>query len=422
MKTFGGPTFDFVVLNSLADDPAGNVTLIGLLGSGPVTIGASNYNSGSQLGIVIQCDPTGAVRWSQALTGEFPQHLAYSAGRLYVSLNSALSGGTTNVVIGGISNVTDRAWAVACLNATNGQAFWVRGVGARYGSSQGNPYSTGVQDDVPRLAVSGTNVFLTGVAYDFSAGFGGITVNFGSQRGQYFARYDTNGNAQVATAYGSVTTTPSAAIADSKGDLYVCGLFDAYSFFSTNLIAAPVASRPYAGAFSQGFLAKFDVNGNPLWAREAVSPVTVNLEGIALASDGVWASGWCNSGIYPQIGPNVFGTNLVWSDLQVLYGGAGGSTTFIYYPAGVLAKITDSSAIALPVTLLNPQSIGTSFQFQFVSQSSFSHAVQYRTNLVSGLNWQTWSNVVGDGTLKTVPVPLSLFSPSKQGFIRVGTQ
>lgn len=422
VRTFGGTNTDFMVINSLAANPAGNVTVAGLLGGGPVTIGTSNYVVTGQQGILFQVNSTGTVQWSQLLPAEFVQYLTYSAGRLYASVNTETSGGTTNMVIGGVSNLTDRAWAVACLNDTNGQAIWLRGVGAPSGGGQNNPYASGLIDDVPRLAVSGTNVFMTGAAYGSSASFGAITVNFGSLRGQYFARYDTNGNAQVATTYGSVTTTPIAAVADARGNVYVSGDFDGFAWFGNDVIAAPVATRPYAGDFSQAFVAKFDSNGNPLWAQAAVAAVTVNFLGIALASDGVWVSGWCNSGVYPQIGPTVFGTNLVWSDAQWLYGGAGGSTSVIYYPGGVLAKITDGATTAMPVTLLNPQDSGVNFQFQFQSQSGFTNAVQFRTNLIAGLNWQTCSNVVGDGSLKTISIPLSLFSPAKQGFIRVATQ
>jgi uncharacterized repeat protein (TIGR03803 family) len=79
------------------------------------------------------------------------------------------------------------------------------------------------------------------------------------------------------------------------------------------------------------------------------------------------------------------------------------------------------SAIALPVTLVNPQSSGANFQFQFLSQSGFSHNILYRTNLVVG-NWLTNSTVTGDGTVKTISIPYSLFSPSKQVFIRASTQ
>ena len=88
-----------------------------------------------------------------------------------------------------------------------------------------------------------------------------------------------------------------------------------------------------------------------------------------------------------------------------------------YDTAGFLV----SGTMALPATLLNPQNAGATFQFQFLSQSGFNHAVQYRTNLIAG-NWQTYSNVTGDGTLKTIPMPISVFNGSKQGFIRVSTQ
>ena len=424
VKTFGGTNTDFVVLNTLAADPSGNVTFAALLGTGPVTIGSSNYTVVGQEGVLVQLDQTGAIRWSQLLPAEMVQSLACNSGRLYASFSTTTSGGTTNAFIGGVSNLTDRDWAIACLNETNGQAIWVRGVGAKYGSANGNPLATGLSDDPPRLAVSGTNLFLTGVAYDSTASFGALTVSFGDVRGQYFARYDTNGNAQVATTYGSITTTPFAAVADAKGDLYVSGDFDTYAAFGDDIIATPVATRPFnALYFSQAFLAKFDRNGNPLWARAAVVSAygTINFGGIALAADGAWASGWGHSGYYPAIEQVVFGTNMVSSDALWLSAGAGGSVNILWNPAGMIAKVTDGVLAPSPVTLLHPAGNGLNFQFQFLTQSGFSHRILYRTNLVAG-SWQTNSTVSGDGTVKTISLPLSIFSPAKQGFIRVSTQ
>ena len=136
----------------------------------------------------------------------------------------------------------------------------------------------------------------------------------------------------------------------------------------------------------------------------------VNLRGLALASDGIWACGVCKS-------PTAFGTNTVYSSITCI-----GSPfcTLTYHYSGVLAKITDGAAGPLPVTLLNPQNSGVAFQFQFLSQAGFNHSILYRTNLAVG-NWQTNSTIAGDGTLKTISLPLSVFSPSKQGFIRVST-
>jgi hypothetical protein len=94
----------------------------------------------------------------------------------------------------------------------------------------------------------------------------------------------------------------------------------------------------------------------------------------------------------------------------------------ITYQSAATAGFRAGGTSAQPVALLNPHNTGGAFQFQFLSQVSFTHAVQYRTNLVAGSNWQTYSNVTGDGALKTIPVPLSIFNPAKQGFIRVSTQ
>ena len=94
----------------------------------------------------------------------------------------------------------------------------------------------------------------------------------------------------------------------------------------------------------------------------------------------------------------------------------------ISYQSGATAGFLVSGITALPATLLNPKNNNTNFQFQFLSQAGYTHAVQYRTNLVKGSNWQTYSNVTGDGTLKTIPIPLSVFNPSKQGFVRVLSQ
>ena len=344
--------------------------------------------------------------------------MTYSAGRLYLGMNSA---GGTNIIFGGTTNVTDRSWAVICLNADDGHLIWAHGIGARSGITDPNPYSSGVVDDVPRTAVSGADVFVTGVAYDSSATFGPLTVNFALPRGVYLARYDTNGNAQLAVAYGSVTTTPFAAVADSAGNVYISGDFPTPECASLERICSPVQLT--AGSLvtsARRLWPNSDRNGNNLWARAAISPATVVFRSIGLAPDGVWTTGITistnnSSGGYT---PTAFGTNFVYSDTQTIVSGIGlGTVTFTGYPGGVLAKIADVVPVAaLPITLTNPHNGGTSFQFSFQSQSGFTHSVQYRTNLVLGADWQTYTNVAGDGSLQNIPVPYSVFSPSKNGF------
>jgi hypothetical protein len=407
VRTIIGTNSNFTSYHMLAADPAGNVTLSALV-SGGTSFGTTNLFVQGQQGVLVQYDANGNVRWLQ-VPSSWPNYLTYSGGRIYGGM-----GGSAANYIGGVTNASNRTLALFSINATNGQGFWVQGIAAQ----QGQNSATGFGDDNVLVAVSGTNVFVAGSTYGSNAVFGSFTVPLPPEaRSQYFARFDTNGNAQLATSFGSQFTWPWAITASASG-VYIGGDFDTYSIFGKDIIAAPFYNTvQFVGTIDsripgQAFVAKFDRNGNPLWARLAQSQSSyLNSRDIAIASDGVWSCGF-----FDQIAS--FGSNTVYGAITVIGFPIG---IIQYHSSGYLAKVTDVVAQALPVVLLNPQDNGANFQLSFLSQSGFMHAVQYRTDLISG-NWQTYSNVIGDGTLKTIPIPLSVFGSSPQGFIRVSTQ
>ena len=413
VRTISGTNYGLTEFNELVADPAGNVTLSGLFWGSTLfpstnTATSTNLFATGQQGGLAQYDANGALRWAE-ITTNWLNTMAYSGGRIYGTIGN----NNTSFNFGGISVVTSQAKSVVALNAANGQAIWVQGVGEPYG--QPNPLNA---NDGPVVAAVGTNVFVVGTSVGSNAAFGSYTVSWPGLANQYFARCDTNGTPQALATFGSSTTFPRSIVANASG-VYVSGDFDSYSVFGIDLIAAPIADR--VNDFSQAFLAKFDLNGNPLWANEAVSSGEVNFVGSAVASDGVWVSGVCDSGYYPQPEFTAFGTNHVYSD-ELLYSPiSGGGTIAFWSPAGVLAKVTDSAAMGSPVTLSDELARGANFQFSFTSQADFTHNVLYTTNLVSG-NWETYSNVIGDGTMKTITIPLSVFNGSRQGFVRVTTQ
>ncbi len=76
------------------------------------------------------------------------------------------------------------------------------------------------------------------------------------------------------------------------------------------------------------------------------------------------------------------------------------------------------SSLPSPVQLLSAQQAGTNCQFQFLSESGRTNTVQSRTNLSAG-SWQNRTNILGDGTLKTVLLPIG---PSPTEFFRMLTQ
>ncbi len=415
LKTLGVTNGGFITQNCLASDPSGNVTLAALFNGPIANIAGSNVVISGQQSVVFQLNAAGTLKWVTVCPG-FVNYIIYNGGRIYASFTTIANGSSTNAAIGGMTNATDRAWALAALNDSTGLPVWIRGLGARSGSQNGNPFYRFVTDDVPRLAASGTDVFVTGAAYDSTAVFGAITVPFGALRGQYFARYDTNGNAQAAVAYGSTTTTPTCAIADSGGDVYVCGTFDDSTTFGQFVLGGPVEGAQFNGDLSQAFLVKFDRNGTVYWARMALSPDLVNLYGLALAPNGVWGSGYFSTG---PAGLNVatkFGQFNLFSDLQFFSGGAGGGTTFVGHPAGVLAMVTDT---AFPNIFLNDLGLsGKNYSFSFISTAGHTNMVQFTTNLDTHI-WSPFTNIVGDGTLKTIVVPAT--TPAEK-FFRVSTQ
>ena len=395
LRTITGTNFNFPNHHTLVSDPLGNVTLSVLI-SGNTSFGSTNVNAIGQQGTLAQYDLNGNLNWVQ-IPSAWPNYLTYAGGRIYGSMG----GGLTNF-IGGVTNISDRRQALFSINATNGQGIWVQGIAAQKDEGP----SSGFGSDPALVSVSGTNIFVTGTSYGSDAVFGAFTVNIAGSNGQYFARFDTNGTAQLATSFGSRFTWPWASVADASGNVYVGADFDTYSILGSNIVAAPFFETvQFVGTVEsripgQSFVAKFDRNGNALWARHAQSPSSyLNLRDIILAPDGVWACGF-----FKPIGN--FGTNTIYGGLPP------------YHRSGYLAKITDGVAASLPVTLLNPQTPGGSFQFEFLSQSGKTNIVQSRTNLTLG-TWVNRTNILGDGNIKTVTLPVG---SNPEEFFRVLTQ
>jgi hypothetical protein len=407
VRTVNAASGSYVPLNILAADAAGNVTFGGII-NGPATIGASNLTVSGQTGFLAQFNESGAVNWAEPLSNPV-EYLQYSEGTVYASLINWISA-NSSFTVGGLVNDMALNWTLAAINSTNGQGIWLRDVAEARGEFPG------VIDDYPEIAVSGSNVFLVGTAYGSSAVFGAFTVPIADGRGQYFARYDTNGNAQLALGFGSPTTQPEAAVADAAGNVYVAGNFDTYSYFGNEILAAPRINTLGNGFYGQAFAAKFDRTGTAQWARLAESTsntfeVTdlVNLFDLSLTPTGVWVCGMGSGAAY-------FGTNLVNSANELFV--IGMSLYAQEFNSGM------AGMIALPgaqVTLLNPEVAGANFQFQFQSQAGYSHNILYRTDLGAG-QWLTNSTVPGDGTVQNISIPLSVFSPAAEGFVEVSTQ
>jgi len=397
----------FPVLGTLVSDASGNVTFSGVAGSS-ITVGGTPLTISGQTSFLAQFNSAGTLNWAEPMPNII-ENVQTGGGRVYISLLNWLSG-NQNYTVGGLTNTLAHNYTLASVNATNGQGIWLRSIGAVLGD---NPSS--VVDDVPLISLAGTNVFLAGTAYGPTASFGSFTVPISGGRGQYFASYDTNGNALLATGFGSPTTQPEAAVADAAGNVYVAGNFDTYSTFGNDMLAAPHLGSLGNGYYSQAFVAKFGPNGIPQWARMAESTnetiaVTdlVNLWDVTLAPTGIWVCGEGSGAVY-------FGTNLVNSAGE--YVAVGQDVIFEEFQSGMLGMIALTEPLS-PVVLIDPLQSGTNFEFSFISTASHTNYVQYTTSLANA-NWLPYSTIPGDGTLKSVSVPANQHAAA---FFRVSTQ
>jgi hypothetical protein len=402
VRTFGGTNSQFQTYHQLVSDPSGNVTL-SALGNNFVDFGTTNVVLEGQKGVLVQYDADGNVLWIEKPSG-WVTYMTYAAGRIYAVLN----GSETNY-IGGLTNVSDRKYALAALAASTGQALWLQGVGSLQG--EGNPMVS--TDDIPSVSVSGSDLFLTGNAWGSNATFGAFTVSWLTPNGQYFARFDTNGTAQLATTFGGTNVWPWAAVADASGHVYVTGDFNGYASFGNITIGGARLGGIQDGFYGQMFLAKFDRDGTSLWVRQSQSEAPtsfLNVRDLNLAQDGVWVCGFVNY-------EGNLGTHQVNGPVTII----GFPFGFIHYwVGGFLAKVTESipPTPGLPVTLLLPQQNGSNFQFQFLSQSGKTNTVQSRTNLTLG-TWLDRTNILGDGNSKIVILPVGSASTE---FFRILTQ
>jgi gliding motility-associated-like protein len=119
------------------------------------------------------------------------------------------------------------------------------------------------------------NVYFTGFFYD-TISFGSFTVT--SKRNSidfgniFLAKYDVNGNElwakQSQQASSRCNGIGNSVALDHTGNAYVTGYFvDTISFGPFNLYGPLVPTYAYAGCV---FLTKFDVNGNVVWAKQAI--------------------------------------------------------------------------------------------------------------------------------------------------------
>lgn len=247
-KVAGSSTDDFA--NGVAVDAAGNSVTVGSFWFTGNFLGTSLASSGADDIFLLKLNSSGAPVWAKRAGGTGADE-AYAtaldgAGNVYAAgrFTGTATFDTTNLVSAGTHDMF-----LAKYHA-NGNLLWARRAGGT-----DIDYANGVSTD------SSGNVFVTGV-FTGTANFGGTSLTSSGSKDIFIAKYDTAGNFLWARKAGGTGTDVSFSIAtDGSGNAYTVGWFLSTATFSGTSVTA-LGTQDI-------FLAKYDGNGNFLWARQA---------------------------------------------------------------------------------------------------------------------------------------------------------
>ena len=178
--------------------------------------------------------------------------------------NSAVTDGTNTYIIGSYggtlylpgdtlySNGNDDIF-IAKFDAA-GNNVWARTIGGNYMQPDHHEGGNGVFDPVNNC------LYISGNVIGFVNFGNGITLNgFPNSEDAFVAKYDLNGNCLWAKGIGSVGSDNAYCFAQPDGNVLLAGKLENNGFAGTAVID------------SGGFFARYDTNGNLLWAEHKFS-------------------------------------------------------------------------------------------------------------------------------------------------------
>jgi len=238
----------------LATDVAGNVYLTGYFESPTLTFGNTTLiNAGSYDVFIAKYDPNGNVLWAKSAGGNSSDGstgIATDAvGNVYLTgyfHSSTLTFGNITLTNAGSADIFIAKYD------PNGNVLWAKSAGGN--NTDG---STGIATD----AVG--NVYLTGDFNSSTLTFGNITLTNAGGEDVFIAKYDPNGNVLWAkSAEGNDDDYDSGIATDIAGNVYITGYFEGSTLTFGNITLTNAGGADI-------FIAKYDPNGNVLWAKSA---------------------------------------------------------------------------------------------------------------------------------------------------------
>ncbi len=254
-NSYGGLNYE--QCSNISLDNKGNIYITGQFSSTNVLFGSIflTYAGGNDL-FVAKLDSGGNVIWANSIGGQGSELgsgvAADTLGNVYVT---GLFG-STSLAIGSstLTNMGQNDFLIVKYDQ-NGIPVWAKSTG-------------GSNNEIGRNIVvdKNNNVNVTGEFDGASIIFGSTTlINTGSTN-IFLVQYDLNGNLNWAKSFiGNNLDQINGVTVDSTGNIYVAGYFYGSISFDT------ITMSGWSGNCDV-FLAKYDVNGNVVWAHSGGGP------------------------------------------------------------------------------------------------------------------------------------------------------
>ncbi|MFI5163731.1 MAG: T9SS type A sorting domain-containing protein [Bacteroidia bacterium] len=245
---------------SVSADAKGNVFATGIFQSPSIIFDTTTLtNIGSANIYIVKYDANGNVLWAKSAGGT-------SVDRAY-SISADVTGNA--LITGYFSSPTISFGSITLMNSGrgdedifiakydgNGNVLWAKSAG---GTDSDEGYSVSTD--------SGNNVFITGYFRSPSICFGSDTLINTGREDVFIAKYNSNGNVLWAkSASGSSEDESRSISTDNSGNVFLTGFF-----YSPTIVfdSTALTNADSLGYNDDVFIAKYDGNGNMLWAKSA---------------------------------------------------------------------------------------------------------------------------------------------------------
>ena len=249
--------------NGLATDAAGNVYVTGYYNCDTLTFGTTVklINTSGYTAFVVKYNSAGVAQWAQQGLGNAASKAfgiaVDGSNNVYITgyfTSTTLTFGSNNLTNGTADGFTNDAFIAKFDNSGNN--LWIKGNTSNT-SSNGDVYGFGIGTDA-----SG-NVYVAG---DFSSStltFSTTSVANNGYNDIFVVKYNTSGVFQWVKTAGDIDDDAAYGLAaDAAGNVYITGHIGYSSTVSFGTHSITNATQSI-----ESFIAKYDNNGNDLWAH-----------------------------------------------------------------------------------------------------------------------------------------------------------